>query len=201
MTKTDWEEFGKKARQRGRKRESCRLRKNESRAAWLRGYDTQAASETIAGIAKDLHESLSIELNDAAIAAHPDAAAQELMKAPTVKDVERMTKQIGDATGGACVPTSLGVHPGAKKFDGGKAPLMQGCIQRFPLALEQIARVSDYGRRKYGTYDGWEQLEDARNRYNDAGGRHTVLEASEGSYDVGDSGLPHAAQHAWNALA
>lgn len=90
---------------------------------------------------------------------------------------------------------------GVKKHDGGKAPLMRGCIQRFPLALEQIARVSEYGQRKYGTYDGWEKLPDARARYQDAGGRHTVLEASEGVYDINDSGLPHAAQAAWNALA
>ena len=93
------------------------------------------------------------------------------------------------------------VKDGAVKFDGGKAPVMQGCIERFPLAIEQIALVSEYGFRKYGTYDGWEKLDDAFNRYNDAGGRHTVLRASEGEYDVNDSGLPHLAQRAWNALS
>jgi len=90
---------------------------------------------------------------------------------------------------------------GAKKHDIGKAPMMQGCIERFPRAMHQIALVSEYGQRKYGTYDGWEKLDDAFNRYNDAMGRHTLLRRTEGEYDVYDSGLPHLAQRAWNALA
>lgn len=90
---------------------------------------------------------------------------------------------------------------GAIKYDGGKSPVMQGCVQRFPLALQQIALVSEYGRRKYGTYDGWEKLDDAFNRYNDAMGRHILLRKSEGELDAKDSGLPHLAQVAWNALA
>lgn len=101
------------------------------------------------------------------------------------------------------LPASATVKPvnGALKFDGGKAPVMQGAIGRFPLAIEQVALVSKYGKDKYGTYDGWEKVEDAFNRYDDAFGRHTLLHRSEGSYDIGDSGLPHLAQRAWNALA
>lgn len=90
---------------------------------------------------------------------------------------------------------------GAKKYDAGKAPVMQGVVGRFPRALEAIALVSDYGRRKYGTFDGWEAVPDAFNRYDDALGRHTLLRRIEGEYDVNDSGLPHLAQRAWNALA
>lgn len=90
---------------------------------------------------------------------------------------------------------------GVKKYDDGKAPMSQGVVHRFPLALQQIALVSQYGKDKYGTFDGWEKLPDALNRYTDAGARHDSLRASEGEYDVGDSGLPHRAQKAWNALA
>ena len=90
---------------------------------------------------------------------------------------------------------------GVKKYDHGKSPLAVGCIRRFPLALQQIALVSEYGMHKYGTYDGWEKLPDALNRYTDAGARHDSLVASEGEYDINDSGLPHRAQKAWNALA
>ncbi len=99
------------------------------------------------------------------------------------------------------LPEGFAPDDGVKKFDGGKAPIMQGCIGRFPLAIEQIARVSEYGQRKYGTYDGWEKLPDAANRYSDAMGRHIVLRRSEGEYDEKDSGLPHLAQVAWNVLA
>lgn len=90
---------------------------------------------------------------------------------------------------------------GAKKYDVGKAPVMQGVMERFPRALQQIALVAEYGRRKYGTFDGWEHLPDAFERYNNALGRHTLLRKTEGEYDVHDSGLPHLAQRAWNALA
>ena len=90
---------------------------------------------------------------------------------------------------------------GVKKYDTGKSPLSVGCIRRFPLALQQIALVSEYGMRKYGTYDGWETLPNALERYTDAGARHDSLVASEGEYDINDSGLPHRSQKAWNALA
>lgn len=91
--------------------------------------------------------------------------------------------------------------PGAKKYDGGKAPIGRGLINRFPRALQAIALVSEYGARKYGAYDGWEQLPDAKARYNDALGRHDLLASIEGPYDDNDSGLAHWAQRAWNALA
>ena len=92
-------------------------------------------------------------------------------------------------------------HPGAKKYDGGKAPIGRGLLERFPRALRQVALVSEYGARKYGTYDGWEKLPDAFQRYNDGHGRHDNARYIEGEYDDGDSGLPHLAQRAWNALA
>lgn len=90
---------------------------------------------------------------------------------------------------------------GAVKFDGGKAPIYQGFLNRFPRAIQGIAMVSEYGFRKYGTYDGWEKVPDGLNRYTDAKARHENLQSIEGPYDVRDSGLPHALQEAWNAMA
>lgn len=92
-------------------------------------------------------------------------------------------------------------HPGVKKYDVGKAPIGRGFLARFPRALRQVALVSEYGARKYSTYDGWEKLPDAFERYNDGHGRHDNARYIEGEYDDGDSGLPHLAQRAWNALA
>lgn len=90
---------------------------------------------------------------------------------------------------------------GAKKLDVGKPPLFQGFINRFPRAMAAIALVSEYGQRKYGTYDGWEKVPNGKVRYTDALDRHHLKEITEGRYDDSDSGLPHAAQLAWNAMA
>lgn len=89
----------------------------------------------------------------------------------------------------------------AIKHDGGKAPVWQGFLNRFPLAVMGVALVSEYGFRKYGTYDGWEKVPDGLNRYTDAKARHEVLQSIEGPYDDNDSGLAHALQEAWNAMA
>jgi hypothetical protein len=89
----------------------------------------------------------------------------------------------------------------AVKFDGGKAPVYQGFLNRFPRAILSVAFVSEYGFRKYGSYDGWEKVPDGLNRYTDAKNRHALLQSIEGAYDEGDSGLAHAAQEAWGAMA
>lgn len=89
----------------------------------------------------------------------------------------------------------------AVKFDGGKAPIYQGFLNRFPRAIVGIAMVSEYGQRKYGTYDGWEKVPDGLNRYTDAKARHMLNQSIEGAYDDNDSGLAHALQEAWGAMA
>lgn len=89
----------------------------------------------------------------------------------------------------------------AVKFDGGKAPIYQGFLNRFPRAIVGIAMVSEYGQRKYGTYDGWEKVPDGLNRYTDAKARHMLNQTIEGPYDDMDSGLAHALQEAWGAMA
>lgn len=93
------------------------------------------------------------------------------------------------------------VPGGAVKFDGGKAPVYQGFLNRFPRAILGVAMVSEYGFRKYGTFDGWEKVPNGLNRYTDAKGRHGLLQSIEGPYDIADSGLPHALQDLWNSLA
>jgi hypothetical protein len=91
----------------------------------------------------------------------------------------------------------------ARKYDAGKAPVVQGCFAYFPRALEAVAHVSDYGRTKYATTfaeRNWFYLPDGVNRYTDGLGRHLLKEMTEGTWDE-ESGLAHAAHAAWNALA
>jgi hypothetical protein len=88
--------------------------------------------------------------------------------------------------------------PGAK-LDAGKAPIMRGAVQYFPRALEKVAEVSAFGAKKY-TWNGWESVPDGALRYSDAMGRHLVGESIDGPTDP-ETGLMHAAQVAWNALA
>lgn len=89
-----------------------------------------------------------------------------------------------------------------KKYDSGKSPVWQGLVQYFPLALSEIAKVSDYGAKKYNlefSERNWEKVEGAKERYEDALLRH-ILDETTDPYD-GESGLLHAAHAAWNALA
>jgi hypothetical protein len=96
------------------------------------------------------------------------------------------------------------IKGGALKMDMGKAPLFTLVMQYFPKALTAVANVSEYGLRKYnpgGPGTGWKRVPDGANRYGDGLVRHIVKESVEGPYDLQDSGLAHAAQAAWNALA
>ncbi len=89
---------------------------------------------------------------------------------------------------------------GAIKYDEGKSPVTRGCLQYFPLALAEIAQVSDFGAVKYDWY-GWAEVEDGINRYNNAEGRHLVAEGQDLKNLDEESGLLVAAHTAWNALA
>ena len=86
--------------------------------------------------------------------------------------------------------------PGAK-LDAGKAPIVSGLLQHFPLACAEVARVTAYGAKEY-TWLGWRSVPNGIVRYTDALGRH--LAEPDGSMD-GKSKLLHAAHVAWNALA
>jgi hypothetical protein len=90
-----------------------------------------------------------------------------------------------------------------KKYDAGKAPLAQGCLGYFRKALEAVATVSAYGAKKYKvaySEQNWRAVDQARGRYLDAMVRHAAAHAA-GETDDPESGLPHLAHAAWNALA
>jgi hypothetical protein len=87
-------------------------------------------------------------------------------------------------------------EPGAK-LDAGKIKV--GLMMRgFARALMEVANVTTYGAQKY-TENGWTEVPDGVKRYTDAMMRHYLQEERGEVYD--ESGLPHAAQVAWNALA
>ena len=89
-------------------------------------------------------------------------------------------------------------EPGAK-LDAGKPSVYRGLVDYFPRACVAVAKVSTVGAEKYA-WKGWETVPDGFNRYSDALCRHLFSECSDGSVDA-DTGLLHAAQVAWNALA
>ena len=93
-----------------------------------------------------------------------------------------------------------GIIDGAKKYDDGKPPVVQGNLWYFPLAHRAVATVSYYGAAKYeveyadNNFAGLDP-----NRLVDAEGRHLLDQATE-LYDP-ESSLLHAAHKAWEALA
>lgn len=89
----------------------------------------------------------------------------------------------------------------ASKMDADKSPLFQGALAYFPRALLALARVSEYGFRKYGKWGGWRNVPDGVVRYTNGDARHLLKEEIEGRYDDQDSGLAHAVMHLWNAAA
>ena len=89
-----------------------------------------------------------------------------------------------------------GNDPGAK-FDAGKVrPSL--ILNDMPRAILAVAEVGTYGAEKYSE-GGWTHVDSGIARYTDAMDRHRLKEGIELHDD--DSGLLHAAQVAWNALA
>ena len=84
------------------------------------------------------------------------------------------------------------------KFDDHKVQVARGVLHYFPRAIEYVARVSQFGSKKYA-WDNWRHLDEGLQRYTDADARHFIQESYEEN-DI-DSGLLHAGHHAWNALA
>ncbi len=99
----------------------------------------------------------------------------------------------------AKLDTATSLHqPGAKE-DGSKVPVRSLLLEYFPRALTEVAKVSDFGARKY-TPHGWRSVPNGIERYADAGMRHAIAEITGGHLDR-ETGLHHAAHEAWNALA
>lgn len=94
-------------------------------------------------------------------------------------------------------PFGIDPHQPGAKCDAGKTPLSM-ITDTMPHALAAIARVAEFGARKYSR-DGWLRVPNGITRYTDAMLRHIVADAIE--YADQESSLPHAAHAAWNALA
>lgn len=88
-------------------------------------------------------------------------------------------------------------QPGAK-LDGGKNRLGL-VLLNFSRALEEVGKVGTYGAQKYSD-NGWVAVQDGIPRYSDAMLRHLLREGAGEAVDA-ETGLLHAAQTAWNALA
>lgn len=87
-----------------------------------------------------------------------------------------------------------------RKDDSEKAPLVQGCLNYFPLALNAVAMISKFGATKYKTSfaeKNWLHVDNGIARYTDACGRHLITDEVCDS----DSNYLHAAHCAWDALA
>jgi hypothetical protein len=94
-------------------------------------------------------------------------------------------------------PHGISAHEPGAKLDAGKTRVGL-VLGGFSRALSAVCEVGTYGAQKY-TPSGWRSVPDGVERYTDAMGRHLLMEPRE-TVDP-DSGLPHAAHVAWNALA
>ena len=93
---------------------------------------------------------------------------------------------------------STTAHTAGVKHDADKQ--LAGILyEDFPHALSGVADVATFGARKY-TRNGWRTVPEGLQRYTDAMHRH-LLAAAKGERLDPDSGLPHCAHIAWNALA
>lgn len=93
-------------------------------------------------------------------------------------------------------PSGLDPHVPGAKLDVGKPDM--SLLLAFGRALDAVGRVATFGAGKY-TPGGWQHVQNGPGRYTAALLRHLFAE-DRGRIDA-DSGLPHAAQVAWNALA
>lgn len=92
----------------------------------------------------------------------------------------------------------LGQHEPGAKLDNDK-PDLDLVLGAFARALQEVGKVGTFGAKKY-TDNGWLQVPNGQRRYTSAMLRHYFQE-SEGHYLDDETGLPHAAAVAWNALA
>jgi hypothetical protein len=93
-------------------------------------------------------------------------------------------------------PNGVGQHEHGAKLDAGKPDA--SLLLMFGRALLETSRIGTYGARKY-TRGGWQGVSDGVNRYTAAMLRHLLAE-NESVLDR-ETGLRHASQVAWNALA
>lgn len=84
------------------------------------------------------------------------------------------------------------------KLDEGK-PRLDLVLGDFADALWFVGEVGTYGANKY-TDKGWQEVENGLERYGNAMLRHYLNYRKDIMCDA-ESGLPHLAHMAWNALA
>jgi len=95
-------------------------------------------------------------------------------------------------------PTGRDAHELGAKLDAGKLrPSL--VLGGFARALLAVTAVGTFGAVKY-TDNGWMQVPQGIDRYDDAKLRHWLKEKAGEPVDF-DSQLQHAAHEAWNALA
>lgn len=94
--------------------------------------------------------------------------------------------------------SSVDLHvPGAKDD---KAKPMAGVLLDFSRALQSVVDVGTYGAKKYKR-QGWATVPEGSQRYTDAMMRHLLaMDVDPDGLDK-ETGLPHLAHIAWNALA
>lgn len=85
--------------------------------------------------------------------------------------------------------------PGAKD-DNGK--VMGALVGDFGLALLEVARLGTFGASKY-TREGWKEVPEGVERYNDAMWRH-LLKSNTEEIDP-ETNISHEVAVVWNALA
>lgn len=84
------------------------------------------------------------------------------------------------------------------KYDAGKQQARL-IFEGFPLALSALSDVATMGAEKYAAHS-WQHVENAIERYTDAGYRH-MLSRLQGEELDSESGLLHEAHELWNKLA
>lgn len=95
-------------------------------------------------------------------------------------------------------PNGKSAHDKGSKLDQGKNRIGL-VLGSFASALWAISEVGTFGANKY-TDNGWQEVPNAKQRYEDALLRHWI-KIKEGERIDKDSGLLHAAHLGWNALA
>jgi len=95
-------------------------------------------------------------------------------------------------------PHGTDPHKSGAKLDAGKNR-MGLVLDAFPEALLEVGKVGTGGAEKYSD-NGWLEVPNGINRYNDAMLRHHFKNAKGDDFDE-NTGLLHLAHQAWNALA
>lgn len=120
------------------------------------------------------------------------------MDLATLQCIERMARDAHGGAPGERDPNGTEAHTPGAKLDAGKNRLAL-VEDGFAKALWAVGEVGTFGANKYSD-SGWMQVPGGIGRYKDALRRH-LNKVAQGEDVDQDSGLPHLAHAAWNALA